>query len=415
MSVMDNAHTLVVGIANYRRVNQLSQAVLEDAQDVYDLLIAPRYCGYPPDNAQLLLNEQATKATLRRALTALAERSGPLSTVLFYFSGHGCRIESGAYAGEYLLPVDADYTSGASFARTTISGPQLTKALRAISARKVTVVLDCCHVSGIGQPKEITGLVLKPGFSESYYDVLQVKRGQVILASSRSTEFSHTMPQATNSLFAHHLLAGLRGGVPGEDGLIRIFDLFEYLQPRVTGDQPNQHPILKAKWEGNFPIALYRGGQKGSVPKDEWGFRHDVYVSYTHKESDARWVWKVLIPYLRENGLRVAVPGAVEVPDVARVVDLERAIEQSRRIVVVLSKAYLTDNWGDLEDVIAHTMGIRERKARVFPVLIEPMDKSRLHPGLELFILDFAAHHDLDEYNLDRLVEILQMDAYRPR
>jgi len=119
------------------------------------------------------------------------------------------------------------------------------------------------------------------------------------------------LPGATNSLFTHYLLAGLRGGISSDDGLVRIFDLFEYLQPRVTGDQPNQHPIFKAELEEDLPVALYLGGQKGIVPRDEEGFRYDAYVSYVEQEPDAAWVWSTLVPRLEEAGLRVAVSGDV--------------------------------------------------------------------------------------------------------
>ena len=67
------------------------------------------------------------------------------------------------------------------------------------------------------------------------------------------------LPAAANSLFTQHLLAGFKGGVSSEDGLVRVFDLFEYVQPRVTSDQPNQHPVFKADLEENFPSAFTRG------------------------------------------------------------------------------------------------------------------------------------------------------------
>jgi len=86
---------------------------------------------------------------------------------------------------------------------------------------------------------------------------------------------------APNSLFTQQLLAGLRGGIDSEDGLIHIFEIFEYIQPRITAAQQNQHPIFKGEIEENFPVALYVGGRKGVVPKSKDGYKYDVYVSYT--------------------------------------------------------------------------------------------------------------------------------------
>jgi hypothetical protein len=314
-------------------------------------------------------------------------------------------VESGAYAGEYLLPVDVVPNR---VNKTAISGDEFTTALRAIPARKVVVVLDCCHSAGIGQPKDATAPVIKAGFSDSYYDALKEGRGRVILASSRSTESSWVLPGAENSLFTQHLLAGMQGGIPSDDGLIRIFDLFEYLQPRVTGDQPNQHPIFKAELEENFAVALYLGGQKGVVPKDEEGFRYDAYVSYVDREPDATWVWDTLLPRLEEAGLRIAVSGDVEEPGVARVVNVERGIKQAKRTVVVLSEVYLADHVADFENVLAQTMGVQEGNYRLLPVEIAPIDASQLPVRLSILTTLNLIHPRRAEREFGRLVRALQ-------
>jgi hypothetical protein len=405
---MDRSYALVIGIANYEQINKLPSTVLKDAQDIHGLLVDPDHCGYPPDNVELLLDSQATQSALRQSLADIADCSDEDSIIFIYISSHGGRVESGPRAGEYLLPVDADYTSSKSLAQTAISGDEFTEALRAIPARKVMVVFDCCHAGGIGQPKDAAVFTLKTGFSESYYDALKQGRGRVILASSRSTEYSYVLPGADNSLFTQHLLAGLRGGIPSEDGLIRIFDLFEYLQPRVTGDQPKQHPIFKAEMEENFPVALYLGGQKGVVPTDEQGFRYDAYVSYVDREPDATWVWDTLVPRLDDAGLRVAVSGDVEEPGVARVVSIERGLEQSRRTVVVLSEVYLADHIADFENVLAQTMGIQEGTYRLLPVKIAPVDETQLPTRLSMLTTLNLAHPRRAEREFGRLIRALQ-------
>jgi hypothetical protein len=404
---MDNAHALVIGIANYRHVNRLPPTVLQDAQDVHDLLVDPQHCGYPPGNVQLLIDDAATQAAIRRALVGLASRCDLDSTVFCYVSSHGGRIESGPCAGEYLLPVDTVYTSAESVAQTAISGTEFTEALRAIPARKVVVVFDCCHAGGIGQPKDAAVPEIK-ALPESYYDALKAGRGRAILASSRSSEYSWVLPGAPNSLFTHHLLAGLRGGIASDYGLVRIFDLFEYLQPRVTGDQPNQHPIFKAELEENLPVALYLGGQQGVVPKDEQGFRYDAYVSYVEREPDAAWVWETLVPRLEEAGLRVAVSGDVEEPGVARVVNVERGMQQAKRTVIVLSDAYLADNMADFENTLAQTMDVREGTYRLLPVKIAPLDEGRLPTRLSMLTTLDLIHPRRAEREFERLVQALR-------
>ena len=403
-----NAYALTVGIANYEHVNRLSSAVLNDATDISKLLISPEYCDYLPENVQHLTDGQANRAALRQAFANLAQCSDRKSTVLIYISGHGGRIENGPYAGQYLLPVDVDYTSDESVAETAISDKEVTGALHAISASKVVVIFDCCHAGGIGQPKNLSAPEMKVGFSESYYDALKQGIGRVILASSRSTEFSWILPGAKNSLFTQHLLAALKGGIASDDGLIRIFDLFEYVQPRVTADKPIQHPIFKAEMEENFAVSFYCGGKKRIVSEDQDGFRYDVYISYVDKEPDTTWVWEMLMPRLLASGLRVAVSGDSADPGVPHVVSIERGIIQSKRILAVLSNAYMADHTADFEAIMAQTKDIQDGTYRLLPVKIAPLQESKLSLRLGMLTMLDLSHPHRAEREFDRLLHALQ-------
>ena len=404
MTAMENAHALIVGIANYEKINQLPSTVTKDARDVYNLLIAPHHCGYSQDNVNLLLDEKATKTGLSEALTQLSRQSNEDSVVFIYISSHGGRIESEPHQGEYLLPVDADPTS---LAETAISGTQFTEALREISAKKVLVIFDCCHSGGIGQPKDPTVPVLKSGLSESYYEALNKGTGRVILASSDSSEYSYVLPNDKNSLFTKHLLAGIQGGIPSQDGLIRIFDLFEYIQPKVTVEASQQHPLFKAEIKENFAIALYLGGKKGVVPQVEPGFRYDAYISYVDREPDATWVWDTLVPRLENAGLKIAVSGDVEEPGVARVVNVERGMQQAKRTIIVLSNNYLSDTMAEFENILGQTMGIQEGTYRLLPVKAMSVEDS-LPTRLSMLTTLNLIHPRRAEREFQRLVRALQ-------
>jgi len=412
MPTLDNAHALIIGIANYRAVNALPVVVIKDAQDVYNVLTDPAICAYGAENVQLLLDEQATLSGMREALLGLAQRANTESSVFIYISSHGGRIEDGSEAGEYILPVDAAFSpiqgSLQLDSATALSGVELTEALRVIQARKVLVVLDLCHAGGVGQPKTSTPAAFKDGLPASYYEALSRGRGRAILAAARCEEYSYILEGAENSLFTKHLLAGLRGGAPSDDGHIRVFDLFEYVQPRVTADHPSQHPIFKAEVEENFSVALYRGGVKGTVDRDDQGFRYDAYISYVDRPPDSEWVWGVLVPQFEEAGLRVAVSGDVEEPGVARVVNIERGIRQSRRTVVVLSEAYLEDHTATFENVLAQTMDMQEGTYRLLPVHIEQVDAGRLPARLSMLTPVNLVHTQRSERELSRLLTALR-------
>jgi len=155
-------------------------------------------------------------------------------------------------------------------------------------------------------------------------------------------------------------------------------------------------------------VALYQGGHKGVVPKDEEGFRYDAYVSYVDKEPDTTWVWDTLVPRLEDAGLRVAVSGDVEEPGVARVVNIERGISQAKRTVVVLSEVYLSDYVADFENVLAQTMGIQEGAYRLLPVKIGAIDEDQLPVRLGMLTTLNLIHSRRAEREFGRLVQALK-------
>src|SRR5271166_5079890 len=146
MPTLDNAHALIVGIADYANIRKLPK--VQDAEDLAAALVDPELCGYAPNKVTVLLDQDATRDKIRAGLDALKQRCDANSTVFLYFSGHGGQIKEGANKGQYLLPVEVVYPGDDDLARTAISGAEFTAALRGIPAKRLTVVLDCCHAGG---------------------------------------------------------------------------------------------------------------------------------------------------------------------------------------------------------------------------------------------------------------------------
>lgn len=362
-----DAFALVVGIARYTRLPPLPTSVARDAADVAAVLTRPDRGGLRPDAVRLLLDADATADAVRHALRDLARRATHGDRVIVYFSCHGARPPSRDHGGgEYLLTVDTTGVDAESLRSSAISGPEFADLLAAVDARLVLVLLDCCHAGGIGVLKTGTAEPVEAGLSGDYLDRIARARGRAVIASCRPDEASYVVPGAVNSLFTRHLLDGLDGGAAGEDGLVRIFNLFEYVQPRVTADQPHQHPVFRASIEEN--VALVRGGSPRSPEADGPRFRYDAYVSFADVEPDRTFVWDVLLPRLRAAGLAAVVSTDVERLGVARVVNTSRGIESARRTVVVLSPHYLRDPSAAFENELAQTLSIDGRTPRLLPV-----------------------------------------------
>lgn len=245
-----HGHALVIGMGDDLPVT------IRDAEGVAALLRDPGRCAYPPEQVQLLAGPDAPRGAVLLALEGLAARvqADPDATAVIYFSGHG--VEAPGY---YFLPYGYD-TAG--LPDTAISSAEFTEKLRAIRARKLLVLLDCCKAGGIGEAKAPAGLSLPQSPApEGLFEALKAGGGRVLIASSRKDEFSYT--GAPYSIFTGELLKALAGyGAFERDGYARVLDAAMWVGRKVpegTGDK--QHPIIKvSNLEDNFALAYYAGG-----------------------------------------------------------------------------------------------------------------------------------------------------------
>lgn len=257
---------LVIGIADYEVVHGLPVAVANDARDTGDTLRSESYCGYPDGNVTVLTDSQATLEGIREALAKLAADAQHDDTVAIFFSGHGARIGKGADATSALVPYDCKLDDKAG---TTLGEVEFTKAIAAIKAARVIVVIDACHAAGAATLKAGLGDGIDEGFDEKALSALATGAGRVIFASSRAAETSLVLSGERNSVFTSAMLSGLKGGAPtSTDGMIKVFDLFNHVSERVRQAVPGrQHPVFKASdLEENFPVALALGGGKSASP-----------------------------------------------------------------------------------------------------------------------------------------------------
>ncbi|MBX3000753.1 MAG: caspase family protein [Caldilineaceae bacterium] len=417
MPPLANAHALAVGIANYESAPALPENVLWDAQDLHAVLTDPDLCAYAPEKARLLLDSEATAVGMRQALRDLAKRADDESTVTIYFSGHGGRLAQGPHRGEYILPVDARYRPGdlAALAGSAIPSAEFTDLLRAIPARKMLVVLDCCHAGSVGYVKDAIDAAtpegMEKGFSHSAYEQLATGRGRIVFASARPEEKSYLLPGDRNSLFTKHLLAGLRGDVKSDDTTIRVSRLWEYLWPRVNEAMPQQHPIFKGEMEESFPVALYRGGQPATIPTDEQGFEYDAFLSFAQTEPDMHYVWTELVPFLQEKGVRLAIAGDPEViePGVEMVIGIPAVMERCKRTLMVLTPDYFDDSWANFSAIVDATQGIEEGKHRLLPLIVDSeLDRSKLPAFVRILQPLDLTHPYLGKRNLETLAARLK-------
>lgn len=234
---------------------------VQDATALHDLLVDRDRAAYPPEQVTLLAE---TTATRQHILTAFDQfiaqvNQTPAATAIVYYSGHGGRIQ---HTNEYFL-VPYGYQPHQR-AETAISGQEFTRKIEAIRARKLVVLLDCCHAGGVPALKDPGETFIKSPVPPDLFSVLESGSGRVVVASSRETEYSYI--GNPYSAFTACLLEALQGkATVNKDGYARILDvliyLFNHVPQRASGPQ---HPFVNKVLDlgDNFPLCYYAGGDK---------------------------------------------------------------------------------------------------------------------------------------------------------
>jgi hypothetical protein len=99
------------------------------------------------------------------------------------------------------------------------------------------------------------------------------------------------------------------------------------------------------------------------------GFVYDVFLSYRQQEPDKSWVRKTLLPRLEAGGLRACIDYRDFRLGAPVVMEMARAVEQSRYTLAILSPAYLASNFTELENVLAEHLGLEKSQRRLMAVM----------------------------------------------
>ncbi|MBD2343630.1 caspase family protein [Anabaena subtropica] len=251
-ALFSQGHACIVGVGG-----DLPNTV-DDAVGFADILKDAERCAYPPEQVHLLTKEQANREGILAALDQLAQSTTSDSTVIVYFSGHGYQVNSPIGEVYYLMPFGYDQTK---LHKTAISGTEFITKLQAISAKKLLVLLDCCHAGGLGDTSKLGYEAEKAPLPPEAQALFNQGKGRVAIASSQADEKS--LAGRPYSAFTLALIEALAGkGVSQKDGYVRVADLAMYARevvPRRTRDR--QHPILNFEQADNFILAYYAGGE----------------------------------------------------------------------------------------------------------------------------------------------------------
>ena len=272
-----HGYALLVGVGNCSFPKLSLPVTVNDVQSLYAALIDPELCAYTKDHIRVLNNDQATQKNILDGLHWLGKQVCEYkdTTVFIYFSGHGALdTRNGNY---YLLTHETDPLD---IANSGLPSDVFTNALRKIDAKRLLVILDCCHAAGMATSKEGDAVSsFAPSFTEvsaskatGMIDILMRGEGRAVFASSKH-EQSSWIKDKYSSIYTFYLLEALHGedSKPG-DTEVRISNLMHYLGEVVPDSARTQHRAEQTPWfdmgTDDFAIARLRGGK--GLPEEGW-------------------------------------------------------------------------------------------------------------------------------------------------
>jgi TPR repeat protein len=229
---------LVVGVEAYADARLNLRCARADARVIYELMVDPDCGFFPPENVQLLLDQDATTNNVWAALASLRRRVGPADTVWVYFAGHAALQEDHAYWVTHDADIDDLYASA-------LGGDRISDAIHRFQAPRVLLMLDCCHAAATTLQKNPTRtLVVESDLCRQF-----TGQGVVTLASSNRDQKSVELSELGHGAFTYFLHRGLRGEADlNNDGVVTAEELWFYLRGNVErasrGAGQSQTPVL---------------------------------------------------------------------------------------------------------------------------------------------------------------------------
>lgn len=271
MTTFNHGYGLLIGVGQSDYPPYSLKAPVNDVKEIYRILTDPNLCAYPEEQVDLVTDGEILpyRKNILGGLKKMAKNAAADSeaTCIVYYSGHGWLDKSsGTY---YLIPRDV---GGFDPEDSYLPASDFIEALRGIKAKKLLVLMDCCHAAGTATSKSGGDAQLPQGLSKSaapkdVLERLKMGEGRAVCASSSGDELSYINTQTQLSVFTEHLIEALRGGSNQVgDTQVTVGNLMVWLGKTVNETAGklygvSQNPKFDFTESDDFPVALLLGGK----------------------------------------------------------------------------------------------------------------------------------------------------------
>lgn len=229
---------LIIGISDYQYFNSLQYAD-DDALSFYKFLKTNYGEGIDDSeegNVRILLNENATGASITSAFSWLVRNAKAGDDVIIYFSGHGAQEEITSFKLGYLVGhdcFDQSYSNGG-----TMPMFYLQKILETLSINDVNTIFfaDACHAGK------------KDGESDNLEHLNTVLSGEIgkitkiLAAQGKELSWEDKRWGGGHGVFTYYLIQGLTGAADTDpvDQVITVRELNNFLDIKIPKDTDYQ-------------------------------------------------------------------------------------------------------------------------------------------------------------------------------
>lgn len=236
---------IVIGVSQYEHLQKLKYTD-DDAYRFYSFLKSPEGGSIPAKQVRVLVDEDATRANILKAMNDVFGKADDNDIVMMYYSGHGI-------PGSF-LPVDYN-----GF-QNKLKHNEVMAILNASKAKYKICLADACHSGTLLAAKSPT-LAEDAAVKRRYYEAFnRANGGTAVILSSRGDEVSLEDQGLRQGVYTHFLIRGLKGEADADgDKIVEVSELYQFLATNVHNYTAGiQNPIIKGKFDKTMPVGVTR-------------------------------------------------------------------------------------------------------------------------------------------------------------
>ena len=236
---------LAIGITDYKEATLDLRYAKSDAEAIAKKFINQKGKLYSEVSVKMLLDKEATRENILESEREFLSQASAQDVVIIFLAGHAQVDDRSDY---YFLTYDA--TNSQPYLRGLGKSQLISMVQEHVPSQKCLLFLDTCFAGSISTTTNYRA-------SNSIVEELRRSTGVYVLSASTSRENALEREGWNHGAFTFALLESLDGkGDSNGDGLLTVFELFNYLDKRVIEITKGvQHPIIPfAKDVRDFPF-----------------------------------------------------------------------------------------------------------------------------------------------------------------